>query len=126
MKTNLTNCPNCGAPLDYSDRCKYCGTVINRQDFVECRVIRPGLRKLAVKGQCVINPYTDEEKTAPMIAEHLKRDMVYKLAEKLTEAVKITISKDYNPYLCQDVILMKGELWVADHDPSENDHIIFY
>ena len=33
---NITNCPNCGAPLDITGRCKYCGTnvkIVNSLDF---------------------------------------------------------------------------------------------
>ena len=26
-----TNCPNCGAPLDESGKCEYCGTVAIKQ-----------------------------------------------------------------------------------------------
>ena len=27
----MTNCPNCGAPLDGSGKCKYCGTTFEEQ-----------------------------------------------------------------------------------------------
>ena len=30
-----TNCPNCGAPLDESRKCAYCGTVAIKQEKSE-------------------------------------------------------------------------------------------
>ena len=47
MIKRITNCPNCGAPLDHTGRCDYCGTnvkiaktldVSERQDI--CLVMR--------------------------------------------------------------------------------------
>lgn len=115
----ITNCPNCGAPMGYSPKCDYCGTIVeNGAAFrpMEIVAIRPNMRKLEMKGQVMLDPCLDENVQAPMVAARLKADMVHKLAEQLAEAVKFTIRKDYNPYYGEQVILARGELWVADPD----------
>lgn len=116
----LTNCPNCGAPLGYSSKCEYCGSVVeNGAAFrpMEIVAIRPDMRKVEMKAMVRLDPYLDETTQARVITEQLKRDMTYKLAEGLMDAVKFTIRQDYDPRWCGSVVLAKGELWVADSDP---------
>lgn len=33
MSTECYNCPNCGAPIGYQDRCEYCGTRIEWRPY---------------------------------------------------------------------------------------------
>lgn len=116
-----TNCPNCGAPLGRSGKCEYCGTVVeNGAAFrpVEFIAVRPGMRKIQIKSMVRLDPYLTLDNQTKIVADRLKRDMTYKLAEQLAEAVKYTIRTDYDPRFCGEVILAKGELWVADSDPG--------
>lgn len=118
--SKITNCPNCGAPLGYSSKCEYCGTIVERDTAyrpIEYVEVRPGMRKLEMKAMCMLDPGLNESVQAPMIAARLKADMVHKPAEQLAEAVKFTIRQDYSPYQDCPVVLARGELWVADCDP---------
>ncbi len=115
-----TNCPNCGAPLGYSSKCEYCGSVVEGNTAfrpIEILQVRPNMRKVELKALVRVDPHLDETVQVPMIAARLKGDMIYKLAEQLAEAVKYTIYHDYDPRLGDKVVLAKGELWVADSDP---------
>lgn len=116
----MTNCPNCGAPLGRSSKCEYCGSVAeNNVAFrpIEYIAIRPGMRKVEIKAQVALDPFLSDDMQEKFVTEALRRDMTRKLAEGLMDAVKFTIRKDYNPCMASEVVLARGELWVADSDP---------
>lgn len=109
--TAITNCPNCGAPLKNYGRCDYCGTVVSNP--VQCLMLRPGTRRIV--GQMIM-PLDIGIRDPEAAVCYAKRDVSHKIADALTEAVKFTVKKDFDPERFQEVICIRGELYVADPD----------
>lgn len=106
-----TNCPNCGAPLRGYGRCEYCGTVINQP--LQFLTIRPGIRKLVCQTQM---PLEIGERNPEVVAEYAKRDIRAKMADALTDSIKFIAQRDFDPRRFQEVITVRGELWISDPD----------
>lgn len=104
-----TNCPNCGAPITRFGHCEYCGTVIHQPvQFIQTH---RGIRKL----QCVTTlPIEIGERDPEAATHYAMRDMTGKMAAALTDAIKFKVTKDFDPRRFQEVICVKGELWIAD------------
>lgn len=111
MADYVTNCPNCGAPLRGYGRCEYCGTAINQP--LQFLTIRPGVRKLVCQTQM---PLELGECNPEAVAEWSKRDIRYKMADALTDSIKFIAKRDFDPRRFQEVITVRGELWISDPD----------
>lgn len=107
----VTNCPNCGAPLRGYGKCEYCGTVI--QQPLQFLTIRPGLRKLVCQTQL---PLELGEHNPEAVAEYAKRDIRAKMADALTDSIKFLVRRDFDPRRFEEVIAVRGELWISDPD----------
>lgn len=113
MSNYISNCPNCGAPLRGYGRCDYCGTVINQP--LQILTVRPGMRKLV----CQTNiPLFIGERDAEAAAEYAKRDIRGRMADALIDSIKFIARRDFDPYRYNEVITVRGELWVADPDAN--------
>ena len=96
------NCPNCGAPIGYSDTCQYCGTRLNWIPFTSVKVeicpktIVPLETKMIVydEAKMVLSPQNYES----MVYNQLSR----KIAEGIPEFMDIR-SID-RPELCSTEI----------------------
>lgn len=107
----LTNCPNCGAPLRAFGKCDYCGTTIDQPlQFV---TIRPGLRKLVCQAQM---PLFIGEDRPEVVADFTKRNIRSQMADALTDSIKFVVRRDYDPRRFEEIVMVRGELWVADPD----------
>lgn len=106
-----TNCPNCGAPLRGYGRCEYCGTQIDQP--LQMLVVRPGIRKLVCQMQV---PLTIAERDPEAAAEYAKRDIRMKTADALTESMKFVSRREFDPKRFEEVITVRGEVWIADPD----------
>lgn len=106
-----TNCPNCGAPLRGYGKCEYCGTVINQP--LQMLVVRPGIKKLVCQTQF---PLALGEAKPEAVAEYAKRDVRSKMADALTDSIKFVARRDFDPCRFEEVITVRGELWIADPD----------
>ena len=42
----MTNCPNCGAPVDGSGRCGYCGTAFSHTTTIHVNVRKPSQEEI--------------------------------------------------------------------------------
>lgn len=113
MNKYVSNCPNCGAPLRGYGRCEYCGTVINQP--LQFLAVRPGVQKLVCQTQV---PMWIGEKDAEAAAEYAKRGIREKMADALTDSIKFISRRDFDPVRFEEVITVRGELWVQD--PSVN------
>ena len=111
MAEYVTNCPNCGAPLRGYGRCDYCGTVVNQP--AQFLVARPGIKKLVCQSKL---PLSLGETNAEAVAEYAKRDIRAKMADALTDSIKFIARRDFDPMRFEEVIMVRGELWIADPD----------
>lgn len=107
----ISNCPNCGAPLRGYGRCEYCGTSINQP--LQMLAIRPGIRKLVCQTQLHINIAEYEPEVA---AEYAKREIRNKMVDALTDSIKFVTRRDFDPMRFEEVITVRGELWISDPD----------
>ena len=111
MSNYISNCPNCGAPLRGYGRCDYCGTPINQPtQFI---TVRPGLRKLVCQTQV---PLQFGKEHAEAAADYIKDDIKQKMAAALTDSIKFISQQRIDPRRCEEVIIVRGELWVSDPD----------
>lgn len=111
MGNYITNCPNCGAPLRGYGRCDYCGTVITQP--LQILTVRPGTKKLVCQTEV---PLWIGEKDPKAAAEYAKRDIRGKIADALTDSIKFVARRDFDPCRFDEVITVRGELWVCDPD----------
>ena len=107
----ITNCPNCGAPLHGYGRCEYCGTIINQP--LQILAIRPSVRKLVCQAKL---PLMLGERDPEALAEYAKHDIQAKMADALTDSIKFIARRDFDPCRFEEVITVRGELWVQDPD----------
>ena len=107
----VTNCPNCGAPLRGYGYCEYCGAVIRQP--LQFLTIRPGMKKLVCQTQM---PLEIGERDPEAVAEYAKRDIRAKMADALTDSIKFIAQRDFDPCRFQEVITVRGELWISDPD----------
>ena len=109
MKDYVTNCPNCGAPLRGYGKCEYCGTVISQP--LQILAVRPGIRKLVCQAEV---PMWIGEKDPEAAAKYAKRGIRLQMADALTDSIKFISKRDYDPCRFEEVITVRGELWVGD------------
>lgn len=107
----VTNCPNCGAPITRFGHCEYCGTLIHQP--LQLVAVRPGIRKLTALSKI---PLFVGEHDPETVAEYAKRDIRSKMADALTDSVKFIVRRDHDPYRCEEIISVRGELWIAEPD----------
>lgn len=111
MKDYVTNCPNCGAPITRFGHCEYCGTVIHQP--VQFVTTRRGIQKLQA---VTMLPVEIGERDPDAATAYAMQDMTHKMADALRDAIKFRVSKEFDPRRFQEVICVRGELWIADPD----------
>ena len=91
---DITNCPNCGAPLPLNGICQYCGTEIIRDSYgnlsyriVNCNV-RPVMAEAAVSMELIAHADPED------ITRMLHRDLAIKLAEEIMKEAVIEVYDD--------------------------------
>ena len=94
------NCPNCGAPIGYSDKCEYCGTVLRWTPMISIEYIPKNLhvRQMAVATK--ISEQDEEvirEIGAARGGDWIIRELSKRLAEEIIseKAFKLTHSFDF-------------------------------
>lgn len=105
----VTNCPNCGAPLRGYGRCEYCGTRIEHP--LQMLVVRPGLKKLVCQTKF---PLEIGVRDPEALAEYAKQNIRSQMADALTESIKFVTQREFDPCRFEEVIAVRGELWVAE------------
>ena len=110
-KNYETNCPNCGAPLTQYGKCEYCGTIINRP--VQFLAVRPGMRKLVCQSEMPLLYAEDKpEKATAFLIDNISQ----KMADALIDNIKFVTKREFDPRRWEEVITVRGEVWVADSD----------
>lgn len=111
MGNYVTNCPNCGAPLCGNGHYDYCGTTVSQP--LQILTVRPGIRKLVCQTEI---PMWLGEKDANAAAEYARRGIRDKMADALTDSIKFISRRDFDPCRYEEVVTVRGELWVSDPD----------
>ena len=110
-KNYETNCPNCGAPLTQYGKCEYCSTIIYQP--VQFLAIRPGMRKLVCQSQMPLLHAEDKPEKATAF---LMNNISTKMADALIDNIKFITRREFDPRNFEEVITVRGEVWVADSD----------
>ena len=103
----IYNCPNCAAPIGYSDRCPYCGTVLRWQPFLALETVY--LNAQPVESCAMIEPWELEKGliTEPRIFARLAENMTQELAKHMEfKKLEYDFRTGRIPYIAR--------LWVAD------------
>lgn len=107
----ITNCPNCGAPLSSSGECRYCGTVVSRDDagHLSFRVTECNVRPVTA-GVRLHKAIVDYAKAPDNLGNFINKLLAEKLAnELLSEAVT---QQSYDPRT--EELCVRARLLVAD------------
>lgn len=107
---DITNCPNCGAPLPANGECQYCGTIVLRDNYgkLSYRVVNCNVHPVVV-GECVsmeLMMHADPDDITRM----LHRDLAIKLAEELMK--EAVIEESYDPMRMERRV--RAKVLVAD------------
>ena len=87
----IYNCPNCAAPIGYSPKCEYCGTVLHWIPACELKTVYVNVRKL--RADAVFDNYVLRMPGGEKIVfDSLKA----RLAERLPEVWKVEKFEDFN------------------------------
>ena len=100
-------CQNCGAPLDRSGKCQYCGTIhqIGREHV---RIIRMGPAQ-TIESKTLVSQHMAEVMDAPDLAEYALEDLRNQLAEGLMGFMEIRT--EFDPY--SNVQIYRGTVRVV-------------
>lgn len=104
----IYNCPNCAAPIGYSPKCEYCGTVLRWIPTCEIKPILVNVQKLAaevVVDKMFLKIYPDSS----LITERLKGA----LAEKLPKVWTVTQRDDV---FIRGGIVFRAEILIGRKD----------
>ena len=88
------NCPNCGAPIGYSEVCSYCGTRLNWVPFTSVKVeICP--KKIVNLDAAVAVPFSAKEYLPPDEYDRMvQKALVSKLAEGIPKFMQVISEED--------------------------------
>ena len=80
------NCPNCGAPIEFSEKCKYCGTNIGWMPYELGTIKTIPFKAVPIKCQLSVNKYSDNYYHIPdeIIENQLKKEMSLKIADSVS------------------------------------------
>jgi len=91
------NCPNCGAPLDGSGTCSYCGTVfeVKKNPFGEIVYVAVGDPQADVLRANTVIDY-DHMRYIPedLLAKQAVDRIAHSIAESLAEYLKLDVRED--------------------------------
>lgn len=103
------NCPNCGAPIGYQDRCEYCGTRIEWRPYE----IHLAPRLCYCKTHCASAIGKVEKRTDPLLMEIAKRELFERLSSQLRGNVNV-VQED-----CGDAVFLRADIFYADKNEVE-------
>ena len=110
-----TNCPNCGAPIDYGRcKCAYCGTPIKWIPFIapiELTILRPEIQKAAATMKVTndqiraIHRYGDDEAFEKFIID--------RLADQFLPHIKQTMTVKSHYEFETDSTIFRGDMYLV-------------
>lgn len=112
---HITNCPNCGAPIDGSGKCSYCGTVYRKENNVYIEVEHPKVKVIAsdvVWDRNTIKAFVEsgnEDAFSKMTLDKLANE----LAKGLAGYMKLEMK---HPDFAHDCQIIRGSIRVVPPD----------
>lgn len=103
------NCPNCGAPIGYTDKCEYCGTRIEWSPYVIH--LAPKLHYHKVYDASVIGMVKGTENQIAMGMAY--RELFQRLANQMRQNVRV-VEEDRG-----DAIFLSASISYADKNERE-------
>ena len=88
----LYNCPNCAAPIGYSPKCEYCGTVLRWMPFEEMKIETVYVNTEKLVAQTAID---ERDFELPHMREFALQKLKDMLAEKLPEIWRVYEGDDW-------------------------------
>ena len=114
MMSEKYNCPNCGAPIGYSDKCEYCGTRIRWTPIISIEYIP---KNLHVRQMAVVTKISelDEELIREVgVArggDRLIRELGERLAEGIISEKAFKLSHSYD--FCENAHVLRMSTYVG-------------
>jgi hypothetical protein len=92
------NCPNCGAPIGYTDKCDYCGTLLDWHPYVRHIVPLYHYHKVyEASAGCEIH---EDWTNNPDMAEEVRAGLCNKLGEQISRNINIKEDRvRYSPFV---------------------------
>lgn len=103
----IYNCPNCAAPIGYSDKCPYCGTVLRWMPFLSIDTIY--LNAQPVDTTALIDPYMIEK--GYVTDDRIFADLAQQMTRELAKHMEFR-KEDYD--YRSGRVRYRARLWVAD------------
>lgn len=112
--TDKRQCVSCGAPIPHGAlRCEYCGMEYEPDYWAgTLRYVPIRMRSRHLCAEAAVDNSLLHVAGSEAVANHVKSDLVHKLAEGLSEMM--TIRMRHDPRL--DITIVRGELWVEEPD----------
>ena len=86
------NCPNCGAPMGYAEKCEYCGTLLNWIPTMQIEYVPKNLNVREAK--CCVRISKDQ--VDEISFEDILKDLSQKLADFIVKQKAYRLSKTYD------------------------------
>ena len=106
MRNKKYNCPNCGAPIGYDEKCAYCGTLLNWVPTTEVRFVPEQMQRSILEARVSIDYRSLIG--AGIKEEQIKDELKRQLAEAIPEAWEVQAMQDYK----MDSVVYRARLYV--------------
>ena len=107
-------CVSCGAPIPVGAcKCEYCGMTYDPGYWagtIQYVPIHAGRRRLRARAE--VDDFVMGHLDETALASHVRRDLVGKLAEGLSEMMSVRMHRDP----MRMVTIVEGEVWVEEPD----------
>ena len=106
MSERKYNCPNCGAPIDYTERCSYCGTIVNWMPTLTYEYVPAHIRERILSANLKV-PYEILERVSiGQITTRLAEQMLHALPASLE------VRKYDDPF--ENSAMFRGKLYINE------------
>ena len=106
MQNKRYNCPNCGAPIGYAEKCAYCGTLLNWIPTKEVRFVPEQMQRTILEARVAVD--YGSLIGVGIKEEQIKDELKRQLAEAIPEAWEVCTMEDYR----QDSVVYRARLYV--------------
>lgn len=90
----MYNCPNCGAPIGYSPKCEYCGTVLRWLPFESKTINLVVYPKDVIKVMSAIRVDPYEIRNLHMTEGQLRRQLAYEMVDHISSPEFMEIRRE--------------------------------
>lgn len=104
----IYNCPNCAAPIGYSPKCEYCGTVLRWIPTCEIKTVYVNVNKI-VAHVAVPSPILEAKGAEDFVLARLKSQLAERLPEIWTVKAEKDLHRDETVYRAEILIGTKEE-----------------